>query len=239
MDCAWAALMASTATTIAVRKTGMACSLPDQAGVLEWLITARYDLAKSQKTGPGRQNGRPRRWRKVAEEVVRQPDAHPSVHRITWKRLAKCGARTRRDGRCQGLAVNGRQRCRMHGGAPGSGAPVGNRNAWRHGRYSHATHERRALMHLLDAVNAAVDAELRVLHVVARGEVEVFEQAARLAEEQHEHVRRAAMAMEKYLIKAGQVDEARELAGEIAVLLRTEPNTTSGPVDYRVTTKNS
>lgn len=24
----------------------------------------------------------------------------------------------------------------MHGGAKGSGAPIGNRNAWKHGRYS-------------------------------------------------------------------------------------------------------
>ena len=30
----------------------------------------------------------------------------------------------------------GKGRCRMHGGAPGSGAPLGNCNALRHGLYS-------------------------------------------------------------------------------------------------------
>jgi hypothetical protein len=32
--------------------------------------------------------------------------------------------------------VKGRKRCRMHGGADGIGAPRGNRNAFRHGRYT-------------------------------------------------------------------------------------------------------
>jgi glucans biosynthesis protein len=33
-------------------------------------------------------------------------------------------------------AVSGKARCRMHGGAPGSGAPRGNQNALKHGRYT-------------------------------------------------------------------------------------------------------
>jgi uncharacterized protein YjcR len=33
-------------------------------------------------------------------------------------------------------AVLGKARCRMHGGAKGSGAPKGNRNALKHGAYS-------------------------------------------------------------------------------------------------------
>ena len=38
----------------------------------------------------------------------------------------------------------------MHGGAPGSGAPVGNRNALRHGRYTAKTiAARRAIRALL------------------------------------------------------------------------------------------
>jgi hypothetical protein len=32
--------------------------------------------------------------------------------------------------------VKGRARCRLHGGAEGSGAPEGNRNALKHGRYT-------------------------------------------------------------------------------------------------------
>ena len=45
-----------------------------------------------------------------------------------------CGARTRSGKPCRGPAMkNGR--CRMHGG-PSPGAPKGNQNAYKHGRYS-------------------------------------------------------------------------------------------------------
>jgi hypothetical protein len=37
----------------------------------------------------------------------------------------RCGAKTRRGTPCQSPAVRGKRRCRMHGGAPGSGAPFG------------------------------------------------------------------------------------------------------------------
>ena len=47
-----------------------------------------------------------------------------------------CGARTRRGGWCRQRPVAGKIRCRMHGGAPGSGAPKGNRNAQKHGGYA-------------------------------------------------------------------------------------------------------
>ena len=48
----------------------------------------------------------------------------------------RCGARTRQGSRCRSPAVKGRGRCRMHGGATGSGAQAGNRNALKHGRYT-------------------------------------------------------------------------------------------------------
>ncbi|WP_418887136.1 HGGxSTG domain-containing protein [Hyphomonas oceanitis] len=45
-----------------------------------------------------------------------------------------CGAKTRRGTSCQSFPMpNGR--CRMHGGTS-PGAPKGNRNAWKHGKYS-------------------------------------------------------------------------------------------------------
>jgi hypothetical protein len=49
----------------------------------------------------------------------------------------RCGARARTRGGapCRSPAVRGSARCRMHGGK-GSGAPCGNRNAWKHGAYS-------------------------------------------------------------------------------------------------------
>ncbi len=48
----------------------------------------------------------------------------------------RCGAKTRSAASCRAPAVRGKRRCRMHGGAPGSGAPKRNRNARRHGRFT-------------------------------------------------------------------------------------------------------
>ena len=48
----------------------------------------------------------------------------------------RCGAKTRKGTPCQAPAVAGKARCRMHGGAKGSGAPVGNQNALKHGAYT-------------------------------------------------------------------------------------------------------
>jgi glucans biosynthesis protein len=62
----------------------------------------------------------------------------------------RCGARTRKGAPCQAPAVNGKARCRMHGGARGSGAPIGNTNALKHGLYTRAAlEERRALRSLI------------------------------------------------------------------------------------------
>jgi uncharacterized protein YjcR len=47
----------------------------------------------------------------------------------------RCLARTRTGTECQSPAVNGKRRCRMHGGT-NPGAPMGNRNAWKHGARS-------------------------------------------------------------------------------------------------------
>jgi uncharacterized protein YjcR len=51
-------------------------------------------------------------------------------------RSPRCGAKTRAGTPCQAPATRGKARCRMHGGAKGSGAPKGNRNALRHGVYT-------------------------------------------------------------------------------------------------------
>ena len=49
----------------------------------------------------------------------------------------QCGARTRSGAPCRAAKVAGKSRCRMHGGAAGSGAPKGERNGnWRHGRFT-------------------------------------------------------------------------------------------------------
>lgn len=54
-------------------------------------------------------------------------------------RSLRCGARTRAGTACRSPAVTGKRRCRMHGGAAGSGAPKGNRNALKHGLYAQET----------------------------------------------------------------------------------------------------
>jgi hypothetical protein len=62
----------------------------------------------------------------------------------------RCGARTRSGKPCRSPAVAGKARCRMHGGAEGSGAPLGNQNALKHGQFTRkAIAERRALRSLI------------------------------------------------------------------------------------------
>ena len=65
----------------------------------------------------------------------------------------RCGARTRSGGLCKSPAMkNGR--CRMHGGTS-PGAPKGNKNALKHGRYTaEAIAERQEIVALLRAIKA-------------------------------------------------------------------------------------
>jgi len=72
--------------------------------------------------------------------------------RLTGAMLAspRCGAKTRTGSTCRAPAVSGRKRCRMHGGAKGSGAPKANQNARKHGLFSgDAIAERRQIRMLL------------------------------------------------------------------------------------------
>ena len=62
----------------------------------------------------------------------------------------RCGAQTRSGGACRSPAVHGKKRCRMHGGAVGSGAPTANQNARKHGLFTgDAIAERRQIQALL------------------------------------------------------------------------------------------
>jgi hypothetical protein len=55
----------------------------------------------------------------------------------TLSQAARCGAKTRSGAPCKSAPVAGRRRCRMHGGADGSGAPSGPGNGnYKHGRYT-------------------------------------------------------------------------------------------------------
>jgi glucans biosynthesis protein len=63
---------------------------------------------------------------------------------------ARCGAKTRAGQACASPAVRGKTRCRMHGGAPGSGAPNKNKNALKHGLFTErAKIERHRALELL------------------------------------------------------------------------------------------
>ena len=70
-------------------------------------------------------------------------------HPRNWRSMLnspRCGAKTRKGGSCRAPAVAGKKRCRMHGGAKGSGAPPGNTNALKHGAYTQEALQRRAEM---------------------------------------------------------------------------------------------
>ena len=75
----------------------------------------------------------------------------------------RCGARTRRGSPCRSPSVKGRRRCRMHGGTAGSGARPGNRNAFKHGRYTAEAVARRrdvaALISTIRNIAGAADAD--------------------------------------------------------------------------------
>jgi hypothetical protein len=62
---------------------------------------------------------------------------HPVREPEHLRDAARCGAKTRSGKPCRSPAVTGKRRCRMHGGAPGSGGPKGSRNGnYKHGRYT-------------------------------------------------------------------------------------------------------
>lgn len=70
----------------------------------------------------------------------------------------RCGAKTRSGRPCKNPIVTGRKRCRMHGGAKGSGAPTGER----HGRYRHGRFTKKRM-----AIRKQETAQLRELERLA------------------------------------------------------------------------
>lgn len=67
----------------------------------------------------------------------------------------RCGAQTRNGEPCRAPALRGKTRCRMHGGAAGSGAPFGNKNAVKHGFFTSEAIEERKFVRtaLIEAEN--------------------------------------------------------------------------------------
>jgi hypothetical protein len=94
----------------------------------------------------------------MTEKVV--DPMHPSIRKVLSLFAApRCLARTRSGAPCQSPRVKGMSRCRMHGGAKGSGGPKGPR----HGRYQHgqytceAVEERRRTRALIAQMRAFVE----------------------------------------------------------------------------------
>jgi hypothetical protein len=73
------------------------------------------------------------------DRMERRHDLRPGAAEQPWRPdVAARGQPLAGDGGpCKSAPVTGRRRCRMHGGADGSGAPTGARNGnFRHGRYT-------------------------------------------------------------------------------------------------------
>lgn len=85
----------------------------------------------------------------------------PRTHKrnvVPMSQSLRCGAKTRAGTPCQAPAVSGKKRCRMHGGATGTGAPKGNRNALKHGLYTREMlEERKELAQLMREARALIE----------------------------------------------------------------------------------
>jgi len=79
--------------------------------------------------------------------MANKPRHRQTREPLPLRQARRCGARTRSGNPCLSPVVKGKRRCRMHGGAKGSGAPCGERNGnYRHGRFTaEAIRERRML----------------------------------------------------------------------------------------------
>ncbi|WP_441228968.1 HGGxSTG domain-containing protein [Tardiphaga sp. 20_F10_N6_6] len=72
-----------------------------------------------------------------------------------------CGAKNRGGLPCRRSPAVGKRRCRLHGGAPRSGAPLGEANGnYRHGRYGRAAKELRRKL-LAEGIERLRQAEAR------------------------------------------------------------------------------
>src|ERR1700681_1646512 len=74
-------------------------------------------------------------WPEMKHGPIRQADIERRLASLA--KALRCGAKTRAGHPCRQAAVRGRSRCRMHGGAKGSGGPRGNRNGkFKHGLFT-------------------------------------------------------------------------------------------------------
>jgi hypothetical protein len=128
-----------------------------------------------------------------------------------------CGARTRSGASCDRHPEPGRHRCRLHGGAPGVGAPRGNTNARRHGHYSATSREIRALGRLLNRVAELATAQLAVMNAHARGDAHRVEIAEQRVSRWMQRLAKAALALDRVLVERGDEDGRRLVEGALRI----------------------
>ena len=95
----------------------------------------------------------------MTDDPMRQADIERRLANMA--NAPRCGARTRAGHPCRQAAVTGRARCRMHGGAKGSGGPRGQRNGnYRHGLWIRKRlEERRKLLAEIRQIRAFLRAK--------------------------------------------------------------------------------
>ncbi len=96
----------------------------------------------------------------MTHDPMRQADVARRLSNMA--KAVRCGAKTRAGHPCRQAAVRGRRRCRMHGGANGSGGPPGERN----GNFKRGTYTRDAKA--LRMVTRAKVREIRALIQAAK-----------------------------------------------------------------------
>jgi hypothetical protein len=91
-------------------------------------------------------------------DPMRQADVARRLANMAKAR--RCGAKTRAGHPCRQAAVRDRSRCRMHGGAKGSGGPRGNRNGnYKRGLYTRENQSiRRAMRTKVREIKALIQA---------------------------------------------------------------------------------
>src|SRR5919198_213597 len=101
-------------------------------------------------------------WRKTPQGQRAKNDARPHAPSPRTRTTAPGGSLWRQDTLGDAMPVarrDGRRRCRMHSGAPGSGGPKGSRNGnYKHGRYTaEAIASRRWVRQLIRDVRALTE----------------------------------------------------------------------------------
>lgn len=83
----------------------------------------------------------------VSSETAVNPMKRESREPLSLRLALRCGARNRAGNPCQRAASKGKTRCRLHGGAAGSGAPKGRaKGRYQHGKFTCEALEVRAMI---------------------------------------------------------------------------------------------